>query len=686
MDVKQFKIEVDDDHKVTYLGEGIFARNEQGNLKGHIATVFPRSRFIVTEPSTLHGDQCAEYINYLNAKREAENASPLSDEQKKDIVDNAIAISIIDGGADRCYVIIRPDPEKIRLAFKADELLQQLLPKFRIFFMRTDNEIIRQTIRRRGESWRIQPLPKTKEGMQKTVNNNRMTIKLSQRRLYYYNIQTGARYLTYETFASLDELDCETLRAYLIEIQESSHKKNREGYPEIIFFKAGKSFTSSNFQKFDFNAMDETTLRNAHKQLCREFESALVDPFYKKDALDNWEWLVSIFSHITKIDKCSTEEYRMGLCEEFALKTTWLPGGRINEDGGLIKDPVYTLKDLMTDSERERLCDPIPRQILYTFVRESFSIEYANIGKLPPIRPHAYNNPSPDEPTPRRGVYVMQVKLRGEPERLSIIRLQKWDVSEMLDQGRSLVDSLNQAEEYSDYVLNRRLGCHLLKMTLPKSLKVRRFVEIYEGKVECLHGMPIHTAYYEREYICGSVTDRLSINYFQNPENGEEFSVQFARMLGEAAAPNLIVGRSDKYLPEKPPIFDDGDEVLQLDENGMPKEIIVSEQPGTFVYYIDSLDNQIGYYALPMIKRSYMIPNFKAAVDAYVNGFLYKFRDIQGSAEDYRNTFDDLPNKDPGSMFDKWQHVLDRLRDADPDALAEKLYDAIRRECKEKLQ
>lgn len=687
MDVKEFKTEIDKDKRLTFLGDVLFTRNEQGNLKCHIATIFPHSRVIVTEPSTLHGDQCAEYINYINAKREAENASPLSDEQKRDICNRAVSISIIDGGDDRCYAIIRTDSKNMELAFFADEILQQLLPKFRIFFMRTKDDRIRQTLRERGESWRIQTLPQTKEEMQESLDNSKFPMFVFDREIYYYNLQKGVRYLTYETFCNLKDLDCETLRAFLNEIQFSSRKINREGYPDIAFFMASNSFSSANFQRYDFNTLDEPALRSAHEQLCREFESALSKPSYKKDDLDNWEWLVSMFSHITTIDKCSTEEYRMGLCEEFALKITWLPGGKINEDGGLIKDPVYTMKDLMSDSERERLCDPIPRLILYTYVRESFNIEYANIGKLPPIRPHSYNNPSPNDPTPRRGVYVMLVKMKDEEEqRLSIIRLQKWDVREMLDQGRSLVDSSIQAEEYSDYVLNRRLACHLLKMTLPKHLKVRRFVEIYEGKVKELHGMPIHTAYYEREYIPGTVTDLLGKDLFQDPEKGEEFSIRFARMLGEAAAPNLIVGRSDKYLPDKPPIFDDGDEVLQLDADGMPEQIVVSEQPGTFVYYIGSLEDQIDYYALPMFKRSSKIFNFKQAVDAYVNGFLDKFRKIRELAKDYRNTFDELPNKDPGSMFDKWHHVLDRLRDADPDALAEKLYDAIRRKCPEKMQ
>ncbi len=677
---KVFNTEFDARHNLTYLGESILARNEQGNLKRHIMTLFPRSRFMVTEPSTLHGDQCAEYIDYLNSLRAAENVPSLTEEQKEDVINHAVALTIIEGEDGRFFAIIRPDPNNMQLAFQADEIMQKLLPKFRIFFMHTDDKRIRKAIRERGESWRIQPLPRTKDGMQKTVANNKITIRLSQRRIYYYNMQTGARFLSYESFERLNELDFETLRDYLIEIQTYSPMKNREGYSEIVFFKAGEGFTSANFQQFDFTAMDEDALRNVHRQLCEEFAKALIDPLFKQDNTENWDWLLSMVSTISNVDKFSTEEFQMGLCEEFALKVNWLPGGRINEEGGIIKDPVYTMMDQMTPSEWRRYNDGIPQRILFTYVQESFLIEYANIGVLPPIKRNQAANresESSDKPKPRRSVYIMQIKLRGQEERVYIIRVQKWDIGELLNEGKGLLESINRAENYTDYILNRRLACHLLNMKLPPSLKVRRFIEIYHGVRAEFNNLVIHNAFYERDYVPGIATNRLTAKYFQNPKIGADFSVSFARMLGETAAPNLIVGRSTEGSVK--PIFDDGDEVLQLDENGMPRRIIVSEQPGTFVYYNGGLENQIADYAVPIIKRAHIIPNYKQAAEAYVDGFLKSFRKIQRTAEQYRSTFDDLPDHNDGSMFQKWHCVLDRLRDANPNALAESLHDAILR-------
>ena len=52
---------------------------------------------------------------------------------------------------------------------------------------------------------------------------------------------------------------------------------------------------------------------------------------------------------------------------------------------------------------------------------------------------------------------------------------------------------------------------------------------------------------------------------------GEE---RFGRLLGRAAAPNLIVGRGD--VGGKP-LFDDGDEVLLEDAAKMPLEIVVAD-------------------------------------------------------------------------------------------------------------
>ena len=56
-----------------------------------------------------------------------------------------------------------------------------------------------------------------------------------------------------------------------------------------------------------------------------------------------------------------------------------------------------------------------------------------------------------------------------------------------------------------------------------------------------LRGRSIWATYVERDYIRGIATDKLPECNFENAE----FALRFARLLGKAAAPNLVVGRTD---------------------------------------------------------------------------------------------------------------------------------------------
>lgn len=668
------EIKIDSKHRITYIGDEMFARDAFGNLKTRIVTIFPLSRVIVTSPPTFHGDQCAVYIDYLNEIRLGDNMPPLTSKEKDDVISNAVPLTIIEGDGGILYVIIRPDSSAMPLAYAADDILQTLLPKFRIFFIHTEEEKVRQAIRERGESWRIQTIPKSRSEMDRVVSNSLYNIIVPDRWIYYYNSKTGARYLTYENFSRLSELSDEVLREFLKEIQLYSPRKNRDGFRELIFFKVMPRFSSKNFARYDFDSLSGESLRQAHAELCSQFRSSLCDSFFQTDNYKDWDWLVTIYSTISGLDKFSTEEVQLGLCEEFALKINWLPGGRINENGGIIRDPVYTMFNDMTTSEKMFYEDTIPEKLIQTLVRESFLIEYVNIGYIQPITMRSESaQEDVNGPRPRRSVYIMLYKMKGEEEKISIIRLQKWGIREMLDEGKNLLESFNRAESYSDYVLNRRLACHLLQMELPKRLSVRRITEIYNGVQRHLHDMPIHTPYFEREYIDGIATYVITGQYFQNPKTGEEFSMRFAKLLGAAAAANLIVGRCSEKNFE--PIFDEGDEVLQLDADNMPERIIVSEQPGTFVCYKTPLEQLIPFYADPINKRALFFPQPQEAAKIYVNAFRENFVKIQSIAETYRKAFDDLPDKEggrviSGSMLDRWRCVLDRLRDTDANQLA----------------
>ena len=62
----------------------------------------------------------------------------------------------------------------------------------------------------------------------------------------------------------------------------------------------------------------------------------------------------------------------------------------------------------------------------------------------------------------------------------------------------------------------------------------------------------------------------------------------------------MIVGRCDL---QGRVVFDDGDEVVIEDEQGLPLEIVVADQMGTFRDYRTELEHFAAEYAAPVNRR-----------------------------------------------------------------------------------
>ena len=136
------------------IGEHPLARSVDGKLKSRIATVFPFGNTIVTLPG-IHATQRMAYVDLLNRQR-LEQAWATEPRRGGPRVAEL-------GRSDRrgrC-ILIRPDPDNMPLCFRADDLLQELVPKHRIRFLLVRNQQVRAAIKERGEWWRISPLPKT---------------------------------------------------------------------------------------------------------------------------------------------------------------------------------------------------------------------------------------------------------------------------------------------------------------------------------------------------------------------------------------------------------------------------------------------------------------------------------------------------------------------------------------------
>jgi len=636
---------------VTILGEDPFARTPGGILKVRIATAFPAHDMIVTVPG-IHVTQRQAFLDHLDELRRSRAEAPLTREERDKEWALAVDLIVVEDA-----IQIRPDPNNMDLAFLADELLQRLIAKYRIRFLGILNERVREAIKRRGELWRITPLPITSEEMRAMIDSSR--IGIHGREIYYYGEQTGTRYLTFQEFQGLGRLDDGELRFHLSEIGRHLGLRNAAGNPEVAFFATGTGLSRADFTSIDFETLDSSGLRKTFETLIEKFRVA-VKPGLLHDDPENLEWKNAMVAALVgREDELMTEGTLLGLSAEFFMQIEWLPGGRI-EDGELVLDPSLDI-DETEGGPPERLRDEKPRKFILNFVREYGDLEFVNVGRVIGSLSRRAAMPG------RRGVYIACLKQRQNPAQIvTIIRLQKQGVREYLEQGFSLLDAMIAAEQYTEYILDRRLGCRQLGMNLPLRVTAKKISERYApGKGA---GYSIWTPYFEREYIRGIATDKLPPALFGSPE----FALRCARLLGHAAAPNIVVGRCDRAGS---PLFDDGDEVLVLNAEGMPQDIVVADHTGTFNDCASRLGEFTAKYALPVTRRRGYLCDPDGFAHAYCTAFEKRLERIQEDYRRRRKAFDSLflhlPAQAPGSFAYRWKRVLARLDETDPLALTD---------------
>jgi len=635
------------------LGEHPLAKDRHGKLISRIATAFPLGNILVTLPG-IHATQRMAYVEALNQRRLERGLEPLTRDEVSACWNEAVDLVMEDDA-----ILIRPDPENMGLAFRADDLLQELVPKYKIKFLHALNSRVRQAIKQRGECWRITPLPKSAAEMTRMILASR--IGIGGREIYFHNRTSGTRLLTCPQFAELGSLGDSELRQHLIEIRDYSARTNAHGNPEIDFFMADTSFSHAALAGLDFAAMDPPSLRGAFEGLRQRFQDA-VRPEIRQDNPGDAVWRNQMFTAlIGERDEVISEETLLGLSPEFFMQIDWLPGGRI-ENGELIFDPVFDqVDDHAEDEELRRLLDEKPRKFIFNFVREYGDLEYVNIGRVIGSlsrRPAFYG---------RRDVYIAELKQRDSDRPIiSIIRMQKWAVREHLNGGRNLLDAMIQSEEYTEYILDRRLGCRQLGMNLPTRVTAKKISETYIPP-NSPNAFVIWTPYFERDYIRGIATDKLP-NYRLA---GEEFALRLARLLGRAAAPNMIVGRCDRGGNA---LFDDGDEVVLEDGRGLPAEIVVADHTGTFADYLDDLETFARDYAAPVNRRAEHVSDPERFAGEYLDAFIERFVEIQQEYRRRKRAFDTLfkhrRRDEAGSLAYRWERVLARLNRTDPHQLA----------------
>jgi len=643
------------------LGPSPYGQGGDGVFKARVATIFPRGNTLLTIGAT-HFEQHEKFLDVLDQERESQGLPRLAGEQRNEAFMQGVDLIIHPN-----TIFIRPDPEQLDLIFEADEMLQELASKLRIRFMLAGTPKVYEALKQRGECWRITPETVTTEDMIQLIRNSRMG--LGGRPIYYHSPSTGTRLLTIQTLRELGKLSDEELRQHLLEIQEYSVRFNRKRHREVDFFQGSWPLHEA-FQAADFRQAGPDALRGLLTDLSEKFAETVL-PHLRTDDTANADWRRLMCQSLRPLrDDMIVEEANLGLASEFHMHVEWLPGGRI-EDGLLVFDPIYKVIENQKSGDDERLRDQRAREIMFNFVRDNPDLEYINAGRV--IESLAGGR---RKPRGHREVYVFEMKQRGQDEEIvKIVRIQKWDVRWRLDQGVPLEQAMIDTEEYTEYTMDRRLGCRRLGMNLGGHIVVGKVGEKYVGNSHFAKNRRIWTPYFERDYVRGIASDKVPRSRFQKPE----YVRRFAELLGRAAATNLIVGRGDVANEV---FFDDGDEVIIEGEDGLPEDLIVTHHTGSFWHFRIPLEELAAAYAVPVNMRAEFLPDTAAFAQAYLAALVDRFTEIQRLYREKRAAFDQLFHfrevNPAGTFAYRWACVLERLDATD----AQQLGQAIQRHFK----
>ena len=649
------------------LGDKIFATNEDGSLKSRIGTMFFKTPGLVTRRG-VHAMQRMMWIDEINRVRAEAGEAPLSLSEEDEELAQSVDLIFTE-----THVLIRPDPERMDLAFRADGELQKLVSKRKIRFLNTHSAKVRNALRLRGENWRMARAPISQEDVANQVVSARVTIS-DNPAVYYYNRQTGTRYLTASGYADVVSLAPAAFRAQVKECVTLLNRRNRMGRPEVDLFPPATPIEIRNaFKGLKVDELDDAALRAEMDRIAREWRMSLPAEL-RDETVENFEWRNAMSQVLTQgPNDTNAEENELiqGISPEFFRQIEWLPGARI-ERGQVIFDPLWDEFNRTHDPLLAEICDPRVRNILFNLSRLFGDVEYVNIGRI--VRSLARH---PVEGSRRGNVYIIQYKETRKPlAHIYIVRFQKWGIAEHLDEGKDLLRSILEANEYADYIMDRRLMCQQLGMSLPPRVGFGQFTEPYHG-LNQYNGTTVRAYYYARAYVPGTASDKIPPARFRNPA----FALRFAQFMGAAAAIDLVVGRRSSENGEN--LFDSNYEVMQIGSDGLPSRLIVTDHAGSFVEYQKPYSEMIAPYANVMRRREKFVADYAGFVDAYVKAFEKRLGEVQAEYRDRRAAFDELfvhrPFDVAGSGAYRWARTLERLDQCEPSEVAAFLRKAI--EC-----
>ena len=648
------------------LGDPIFAKDEQGRLKSRVGTIFLTVAPGLVTQRGIHAMQRQAWIDEVNRERSEEGLLALSETEIANLISHSVDLLFFDD-----VVLIRPDPDRMDLALWADEELQKLVSKRKIRFLNTHARRVRDALRARGENWRMARDVRAREEVDRQIARGRTAIR--HEAIYYYNGNTGTRYVTVGTYTQVKGLDDAAFREQIEEIVDGLNSRNRLGSPDIDLFPPSlDSSVRTLFKNLKPATLSDVKLREAVDRIEMEWRMVLPPELRNENPESNLVWraeMGEVLSKKANETEVGDNELIQGISPEFYRQIEWLPGGRVSK-GQLIFDPLYDEYQRTRDPELAELCDLRVRSIIFNLMRMFGSIDYVNVGRIS----HSLAR-KPIAGKRRGNVYIVQYKEVGEPlSRVFIIRFQKWGIAEHLDAGKDLLTAIIEANDYADYIMDRRLACRQLGMSLPRHVGFGQFTEKYTGQNQYF-GTTARAYYYMRQYVPGIASDKVPIERFHNPA----FALKFAELMGEAAALDLVVGRRATETNE--PLFDRNYEVLQIGPKGLPVRLIVTDHAGSFVDYQTPLEEGVAPYANVVRRREKYVSDFADFAKTYVTAFERRLAGVQQTYRERRTAFDDLfagrPYDQAGSGAYRWACVLKRLDECDPQIVAAALKCAI---------
>ena len=646
------------------IGEHIFSKDADGRLLSRVGTMFFRTPGLVTKRG-VHAMQRAWWIDALNADRAAAGLAPLTPAEEEEELAQSVDLIFTDD-----HVLIRPDPDRMDLAFRADEELQKIVNKRKVRFLNTHAAKVRNALRARGENWRMARAPISQDDMKGIVLASRVSV--GEKPVYWYNQAVGTRYVTAGGYDAIAALPADEYRAQLRETVSLLKKRNRMGHPEVDLFPTTTPIEVKNALKaLDVDALDDAALRAAADKIALDWRMSLPAEL-REESVENFDWRNEMCAAVTagpNETNAAEQDLIQGISPEFYRQIEWLPGARIDR-GEVIFDPLWDEYNRTRDPDLAAICDHHVRDIIFNVVRLFSDVEYVNVGRI--ARSLARR---PIEGSRHGSVYVIQSKAATDAAvRVFLLRFQKWGVSEHLDEGKDLLQATIEANEYADYILDRRLMCRQLGMNLPPRVGIAQFPETYRGHNQ-YNGTTVRAFGYVRSYVPGTASDKVPPARFRNPV----FALGFARLMGAAAAHDLIVGRRSSETKEN--LFDKNYEIVQFGDDGLPARVVVTDHAGSFVNYLHTFEDSVAPYANVVCRRASFVPDFVAFAEAYVKSFERTLADVQEKYRERRRAFDELfvhrPFDVAGSGAYRWAKTLERLDQCDPASVAAALRTAI---------